>query len=134
MRGYLLDTNIISDVIRNPDGVVARHIEKVGPKEIFTSLIVAAELRYRCVKKGSPKLLARVEGLLETIPVLPMDTPVDVEYGRIRSELEAAGQPIGMNDLWIASHASALGLTIVTDNTSEFSRIQGLSVENWLRD
>jgi tRNA(fMet)-specific endonuclease VapC len=63
-----------------------------------------------------------------------MDTPLDVEYGRIRSELEAAGQPIGMNDLLIASHASALGLTIVTDNTSEFSRIQGLSVENWLRD
>ena len=134
MRGYLLDTNILSDVIRNPDGAVARHIEKVGPKEIFTSLIVAAELRYGCAKKGSPKLLARVKGLLETIPVLPMDTPLDVEYGRIHSELEAAGQTIGMNDLLIASHASALGLTMVTDNTSEFSRIQGLSVENWLRD
>jgi tRNA(fMet)-specific endonuclease VapC len=129
-----LDTNILSDVIRNPDGVVARHIEKVGPKEIFTNLIVAAELRYGCSNKGSPKLLARVKGLLETIPVLPMDTPLDIEYGRIRSELEAAGQTIGINDLLIASHASALGLTMVTDNTSEFSRIQGLRVENWLRD
>ena len=96
MRGYLLDINILSDVIRNPEGVVARHIQKIGPKEIFTSLIVAAELRCGCVRSGSSNLLARVEGLLETIPVLPMATPVDVEYGRIRSELEGAGQPIGL--------------------------------------
>lgn len=132
MSGYLLDTNILSDVIRNPDGLVARRIEQVGPKELFTSIIVAAELRYGCTKKGSPKLLAKVEGILETIPVLPLDIPADAEYGGIRAELEAAGQPIGMNDLLIAAHANALGLTLVTDNTREFSRIRGLNVENWL--
>lgn len=132
MSGYLLDTNIISDMIRHPDGLAARRIEQVGPKEIFTSIIVAAELRYGCAKKGSPKLLARVEGVLAAIPVLPLDIPADAEYGSIRAELETAGQPIGMNDLLIASHAYALGLTLATDNTHEFSRIRGLNVENWL--
>lgn len=132
MSGYLLDTNIISDVIRNPDGHAARRIEHAGPKEIFTSIIVASELRYGCAKKGSSKLLTRVEGILEIIPVLPLDIPVDAEYGGIRAQLETAGQPIGMNDLLIAAHACALGLTLVTDNTREFTRIRGLNVENWL--
>ena len=133
MSGYLLDTNILSDLIRHPDGLVARRVEQVGQKEILTSIIVAAELRYGCAKKGSAKLLERVQGLLETIPVLSLDMPTDAQYGLIRAELEAAGQPIGMNDLLIASHALALGLTLVTDNTSEFSRVRGLKVENWLR-
>jgi tRNA(fMet)-specific endonuclease VapC len=133
LSGYQLDTNILSDLIHHPDGLVARRVEQVGQKEIFTSIIVAAELRYGCAKKGSAKLLERVQGLLETIPVLPLDMPTDAQYGLIRAELEAAGQPIGMNDLLIASHALALGLTLVTDNTSEFSRVRGLKVENWLR-
>lgn len=132
MSGYLLDTNILSGLIRNPDGPAARRIEQVGPQKIFTSIIVAAELRYGCAKKGSPRLLAKVKAILETIPVLPLDIPADAEYGGIRAELEAAGQPIGMNDLLIAAHAHALGLTLVTDNTREFSRIRGLKVENWL--
>jgi tRNA(fMet)-specific endonuclease VapC len=133
LSGYLLDTNILSDLIRHPDGLVARRVEQVGQKEIFTSIIVAAELRYGCAKKGSSKLLERVQGLLETIPVLPLDMPTDAQYGLIRAELEAAGQPIGMNDLLIASHALALGLTLVTGNKSEFSQVRGLKVENWLQ-
>ncbi len=133
MSGYLLDTNILSDLIRHPGGLVARRVEQVGQKEIFTSIIVAAELRYGCAKKGSAKLLERVQGLLETIPVLSLDMPTDAQYGLIRAELEAAGQPIGMNDLLIASHALALGLTLVTGNKSEFSQVRGLKVENWLR-
>ena len=132
MTGYLLDTNIISDVIRSPDGPAARHIENVGPKAIVTSIIVAAELRYGCAKKGSAKLRARVEGILATIPVMPLEHPADSAYGRMRAELESAGRTIGMNDLLIAAHARALGLTLVTDNTREFSRIRGLKVENWL--
>lgn len=132
MKGYLLDTNILSDVIRSPDGPVAHRIEQVGPKDIFTSVIVASELRYGCAKKGSAKLLARVESLLETISVLPLDIPADKEYGDIRAELEAAGQPIEMNDLLIAAHACSLGLTLVTDNAREFCRIPDLDVENWL--
>jgi tRNA(fMet)-specific endonuclease VapC len=132
LSGYLLDTNIISDAIRDPHGKVAKHIEKLGPKDICTSIIVAAELRYGCAKKGSAKLQNRVEGVLRTIPVLPLEAPVDAAYGNIRAGLEAAGQPIGHNDLLIAAHAQALGLTLVTDNTREFKRIRGLKVENWL--
>jgi tRNA(fMet)-specific endonuclease VapC len=130
---YLLDTNIISDMIRNPDGPVARQIEKIGFKGICTSIIVAGELRYGCAKKGSVKLLTRVEELLKLIPVLPLDISAGNEYGGIRFELEDAGQPIGMNDLWIAAHAYALKCTLVTDNTREFKRIRGLKVENWLK-
>ncbi len=132
MSGYLLDTNIITDIIRNPTGLAARRIEQTDPKDICTSIIVAAELRYGCAKKGSAKLLAKVEAMLEIMPVLPLDVPADSEYGGIRSELEAAGQTIGLNDLLIGAHAHALGLTLVTDNMREFNRIRGLSVENWL--
>jgi tRNA(fMet)-specific endonuclease VapC len=132
LSGYLLDTNIISDIIRNPAGLAARHIEQMDPKDICTSIVVAAELRYGCAKRGSAKLFAKVEAVLETIPVLPLDVPVDSEYGGIRSALEAAGQTIGLNDVLIGAHAHALGLTLVTDNMREFNRIPGLSVENWL--
>ncbi len=132
MSGYLLDTNIISDVIRNPAGFAARRIEQIDPKDICTSIVVAAELRYGCARKGSAKLLAKVEALLDIIPVLPLDVPVHSQYGGIRSALEAAGQTIGLNDLLIGAHAYALGLTLVTDNMPEFIRIRGLSVENWL--
>lgn len=82
MSGYLLDTNIIIDVIRNPDGPAAHRIEQVGAKDIFTSIIVASELRYGCAKKGSPKLLTKVEGILETIPVLPLDIPAELSWKR----------------------------------------------------
>ncbi|MDP8568363.1 type II toxin-antitoxin system VapC family toxin [Methylophilus aquaticus] len=132
MNGYLLDTNIISDLIRNPSGAAARHIEQVDAKYISTSIIVAAELRYGCAKKGSAKLSEKVENLLATIPVLPLEKPADTHYGRIRAELEASGQTIGMNDLLIAAQAYSLGLTLITDNLREFDRIHGLKVENWL--
>ena len=132
MSGYLLDTNIISGLIRNPSGSVAQRIEQAGAKAVCTSIVVASELRYGCAKKGSPKLLARVEELLRVIPVLPLDMPADADYGRIRAELETVGQPIGANDLLIAAHALALGMTLVTDNTREFGRVRGLKVENWL--
>jgi tRNA(fMet)-specific endonuclease VapC len=129
---YMLDTNILSDLIRNPQGKAAKRIAKVGEDNICTSIIVAAELRYGCAKSGSTRLLKAVEDLLGEIDVLPFDVPADTEYGGIRAELEAAGKPIGGNDLLIAAHAYATGATIVTANTDEFKRIRGLNVENWL--
>jgi tRNA(fMet)-specific endonuclease VapC len=93
---------------------------------------VAAELRYDCARKGSPRLLRRVEEFLREVRVLPFDVPADGEYGGIRAELEAAGRPIGSNDLLIAAHAYTLGATVVTANVGEFRRIRGLNVENWL--
>ena len=132
MTQYMLDTNIISDLIRNPQGKAAKRIAKVGDDNICTSIIVASELRYGCAKSGSTRLLKAVEDLLNEIEVLSLDVPADAEYGAIRAELEAAGKPIGANDLLIAAHARATGATIVTANTEEFKRIRGLNVENWL--
>jgi tRNA(fMet)-specific endonuclease VapC len=129
---YMLDTNIIADLVKNPQGRAAQRIASVGEDNICTSIIVAAELRYGCAKSGSKRLLKAVEDLLGEIPVLPFDVPADAEYGGIRSELEAAGRPIGSNDLLIAAHACALGATIITANTNEFKRVSGLNVENWL--
>jgi tRNA(fMet)-specific endonuclease VapC len=129
---YMLDTNIMSDLIRNPRGSAAKRIEKIGEDTVCTSIIVAAELRYGCARSGSQRLREAVEDLLSEITVLPFDVPADTEYGTIRSELEAAGTSIGPNDLLIAAHASAAGATIVTANTNEFRRIRGLRVENWL--
>ena len=128
----MLDTNIISDLIRNPQGRAAKRIAKVGEDNICTSIIVAAELRYGCAKSGSKRLLKAVEDLLGEVNVLPFDVPADAEYGGIRSELEAAGKRIGGNDLLIAAHAHATGATIVTANADKFKRIRGLNVENWL--
>jgi tRNA(fMet)-specific endonuclease VapC len=129
---YLLDTNIISDLIRNPQGKAAKQIAKVGEDRICTSIIVAAELRYGCARSGSRRLVDAVEELLGEIDVLPFDVPADAEYGALRARLEATGRQIGGNDLLIAAHAKATGATIVTANTSEFTRVRGLKVENWL--
>ena len=132
MTRYLLDTNIISDLIRNPQGKAAKRIARVGENNICTSIIVAAELRYGCAKSGSARLLKAVEDLLSEIDVLPFDIPADAGYAGIRAGLEAAGKPIGGNNLLIAAHAHATGVTIVTANEAEFKRVRGLKVENWL--
>lgn len=128
----MLDTNIVSDLVRNPQGAVTQHIIKVGSEAVCISIITAAELRYGCARKGSARLLANVEALLGSIQVLAFDVPADAEYGWIRADLEVAGKPIGPNDLLIAAHAHALGAVLVTANTSEFSRVRSLKVENWL--
>lgn len=132
MTRYMLDTNIISELIRNPQGRVAKRIARLGEDNICTSIIVAAELRYGCAKSGSERLLRTVDDLLGEIIVLPFEVPADGEYGRIRAKLEAGGRPIGGDDLLIAAHACATGATIVTANTGEFKRIRELNVENWL--
>lgn len=128
----MLDTNIVSELARNPRGAVARRIADVGPDTICVSIITAAELRYGCAKKGSPKLLAQIEAILGSISVLALDAPADAEYGAIRAELEVAGKPIGPNDLLIAAHAYAVEAVLVTANIGEFKRVRDLRVENWL--
>lgn len=132
MTRYLLDTNILSDLIRNPQGKAAKRIAKVGEDNVCTSIIVAAELRYGCAKSGSRRLIEAVEELLGEIDILPFDVPADAAYGMIRTTFETAGKPIGGNDLLIAAHAQAIAATIVTANEGEFKRVRGLKVENWL--
>jgi tRNA(fMet)-specific endonuclease VapC len=128
---FMLDTNIISDMVKYPKGAAARRARTVQ-EQICTSIIVASELRYGCAKKGSPELLRKVEDILDEIGILALDVLADADYGGIRSELEAAGQLVGANDLLIAAHARSLNLTLVTANMREFSRIRGLKIENWL--
>jgi tRNA(fMet)-specific endonuclease VapC len=130
---YLLDTNIVSDLIRSPQGKIAGRIAEVGEKKVCTSIIVAAELRYGAAKRGASRLTAQMESVLGSLEVLPFETPSDIAYRDLRSRLEAAGTPIGANDLLIAAHAVALGYTIVTDNERGFSRVGDLRLENWLR-
>jgi tRNA(fMet)-specific endonuclease VapC len=130
---FLLDTNIVSDLVRHPRGKISERISEVGEEDVCTSIVVAAELRYGATKKNSARLTSQLEAVLGAIEVLALEAPVDAVYGVIRAGLERAGEPIGANDLFIAAHALALGLTVVTDNEREFSRIDGLRVENWLR-
>lgn len=128
----MLDTNVISDLIRNPQGRCAKRIAKAGEDRICTSIIVAAELRYGCAKRDSKRLTKAVEDLLAEIDVLPFEAPAGAEYGAIRAALERAGTPIGGNDSLIAAHACAVGATVVSANAVEFKRVRGLKVENWL--
>ena len=129
---WLLDTNILSDLVRHPQGVVADRIAEVGEERICTSVVVAAELRYGAAKSGSKRLAERVDLLLSALEILPLEPPVDREYATLRDYLARRGTPIGPNDLLIAAHALALDLVVVTANTGEFSRVPGLKVENWL--
>jgi len=131
-RLYMLDTNIVSELARNPRGEIAQRIAAVGSDAVCISIVTAAELRYGCAKKGSPRLSAHIEAILGAVQVVALDVPVDTEYGGIRAGLEAAGRPIGPNDLFIASHARALGAILVTANIGEFERVPALEVENWL--
>ena len=130
---YLLDTNVVSDLVRNPQGKVAQRIHKVGEARVSTSIMVAAELRYGAAKKGSARLSAQLEAVLRVLDVLPFEPPADAIYASLRMGLEEVGTPIGANDMLIAAHALALGCTIVTDNEKEFARVRDLPRENWLR-
>jgi tRNA(fMet)-specific endonuclease VapC len=130
---YLLDTNIVSQLVRDPQGRVAQQIRKVGEARVCTSIVVAAELRYGVAKKRSPRLTEQLQAVLNAIEVLPLEAPADATYGQLRARLEHAGNPIGGNDLLIAAQALALGYTLVTDSEREFARVSGLARENWLR-
>ena len=122
----------MSDLIRNPSGIVSERIRRVGERSVCVSIIITSEIRYGCAEKGSARLTRQAQAVLNAIPILPLEAPVDLEYASIRADLESRGLPIGPNDLLIAAHARHLGLILATDNTDEFQRVPGLQVENWL--
>jgi tRNA(fMet)-specific endonuclease VapC len=130
---YLLDTNIVSSLIRNPVGRAAMRLASTGEEKVCTSIIVAAELRFGAARVNSPVLSAKVGDLLERLKVMAFEPPADRIYADIRVQLERSGKPIGANDMLIAAQALALDCTLVTDNGREFSRIKKLKIENWLR-
>ena len=131
-RRFLLDTNIVSHVARFPQGPAAQRIAEVGERQVCTSIVVAAELRYGAARRRSERLTRRIEAILSTLDVLALDEPADRRYAELRTHLERRGTPIGPNDLLIAAQALALDLTVVSANVDEFARVPRLPVENWL--
>jgi tRNA(fMet)-specific endonuclease VapC len=133
---YLLDTNVISHVMRNPTGLVAQRIfgreEHEGNSGVCTSLVVQCELLFGLHKLPNPKWERQYHRAMASITVEPLDQGVVAHYATVRAYLEAKGQPIGPNDTLIAAHALALGATLVTADV-EFTRVPGLKVENWLQ-
>ncbi|WP_292152123.1 PIN domain-containing protein [Brevundimonas sp.] len=131
---YLLDTNAVSAMVREPAGAIGVRVDLVGRTMICTSVVVAAELRYGLAKRKSARLTSRVEAVLESLVVIPFGSPAEAIYGMIRADIESRGRTIGQMDLLIAAHALALDCILVTDNDGEFRRVPGLRVENWLRE
>jgi tRNA(fMet)-specific endonuclease VapC len=129
---YLLDTNIVSALIKAPRGVVFERLQAAMPATSCTSIVVTSEIRFGINKGVSEKLRVQALQVIAALDVLPLDAPVDRHYGEIRAHLQRMGEPIGQNDLFIAAHARALGLVLVTNNVREFDKVPGLDVENWL--
>jgi tRNA(fMet)-specific endonuclease VapC len=130
---YLLDTNILSHLVRQPQGPVAEHIADVGEENVLTSVIVACELRYGAATRGSRKLARQVEAILGALTVKPLESDVERIYASIRVALERKGTPIGAHDMLIAAHARAIDAVCVTDNVAELKRVPALKVESWIR-
>lgn len=130
---YLLDTNILSELIRNPSGTVAARVSAADANTICTSIIVACEMWFGAAKRNSLSLHTKLADLFEQIPVVPLSNPAQHHYASLRSDLEKRGMPISANDTLIAAHALSLDAILVTDNEREFSRVSGLKLENWLR-
>ena len=128
---YMLDTNVVSNLVRRPNSEVAQRVVALAPGSFAISIIVVAELRYGAERRGSARLTKQLGAVLSVIEVLPLKEPADRLYGVIRSELERIGRPIGHNDLLIAAHARAASAILVTNNVREFTRVPGLTVENW---
>lgn len=132
MHRFMLDTNVVSHVLRHPHGPAAGRFRAFGRGELCVSVIVAMELRFGAAKLGSQRLTAQIEAAASLCDILALDDSAIDIYATLRTALERAGTPIGPLDTLIAAHALALDLPLVTDNIREFSRVPNLRIENWL--
>jgi tRNA(fMet)-specific endonuclease VapC len=133
---FLLDTNIISALMKDRSGTDTAHVRQWGLRTpdctLVTSVVVQYELLFGLARHGSPRLQAAYAIQMQNLVVLPLDEVVGQHYAKLRAHLEQAGTPIGANDMLIAAHALSLGATLVSADV-EFARIPGLQVENWLQ-
>ena len=129
---YLLDTNICIYIAKERPPEIARRFARLAPGSVAMSVITLGELRFGA-EKSSQRLatLESLNRLSEWIPALALDPAVGEAYGTIRAYLQRKGTPIGNNDLWIAAHALAVKLTLVSNNTREFERVPMLKLQNW---
>jgi tRNA(fMet)-specific endonuclease VapC len=131
---YLLDTNICIYIRQERPEQVLRRFLKLRPGEAVLSVITYGELLYGAAKRAQrTAALERLRGLVRLLPAMALPESAAETYGAMRAELESKGEMIGNNDLWIAAHALAAGLTLVTNNEKEFRRVRGLKVQNWTR-
>ena len=129
---YLLDANAWIRFLNGQSESIRRRLETVQPEDIVLCSVVKAELRFGAEKSARREQnLARLDSFIEKFDSFPFDDAAAQVYGVIRARLERAGTPIGPNDLLIAAIALARGATVVTHNTDEFSRVEGLSLEDW---
>lgn len=133
MPRYLLDTNICIYIKNHRPAEVLARFSKLPPGKVAMSVITYGELCFGAERSSKPKESRHILGqLIALIPVLPLDETVSAHYGKIRQHLQASGKSIGNNDLWIAAHALASKLIMITNNVTEFERVPGLRVENWV--
>lgn len=128
----MLDTNICIYIQRERPPQVLAHFARLKPGDAVISVITWGELQYgaaRSQQRG--KVLELLQAFVSLVPVASMPDTAGENYGAIRAALEIKGEPIGNNDLWIAAHAKAAGLTLVSNNLREFKRVLGLKVQNW---
>lgn len=129
---YMLDTNIVAFVKNNRPEIVLEKLKEYDPDELCISAITLAELEYGVFNSSNPgRNQLALTLFLAGIKIVPFGDDAAVEYGRIRADLKRRGTPIGANDLLIAAHAKSLELTLVTNNTREFERVEGLKLEDW---
>lgn len=129
---YMLDTNMCIYLRRKRPAEVVRRFARLGPGEAVISIVTYGELRYGAEKNVAREaLLDKLRELIALIPVDPLPVAAGAAYGAIRAALERRGEVIGSNDLWIAAHAHAADLVLVTNNDREFRRVPGLKIENW---
>ena len=129
--GFLLDTNVISSLVRDPQGEVAVRVGREAPDALLTSIVVIGEIAFGFARQPSRALERQTAKILRGIQILDLDDAAASAYGTIRAKLQRLGTPIGANDLWIAAHALALDATLITANEREFRRVPGLRVEDW---
>ncbi|MDD9910415.1 MAG: PIN domain-containing protein [Ahrensia sp.] len=130
----LLDTNAITDAVRDVDGPVMAGIRNWRDGKVVTNIIVVCEVYFGIEKNGAFRLRPAIERFLDAIDVLNIDKAVVPFYSKARLHVERNGLTIGPNDLLIGSQALAMGATVLTANTREFSRIPDLKIENWRVD
>jgi len=130
---YLLDTNICIYIAKQKPLSVLQRFEGMKPGDVAMSIITYCELLYGAEKSQyQKKSIETLEELTLVIPPLPLSIEAAKHYAHIRTQLEAEGNIIGSNDLWICAHALALNTVLVTNNLKEFSRVPHLKVENWV--
>jgi tRNA(fMet)-specific endonuclease VapC len=131
---FMLDTNICIYIRQKHPVEVLKRFEKLKAGEAVLSVITYGELRYGAAKSPQrQQSMDRLTDLVSLLPALELPANVAHEYGEIRAALEAKGETIGGNDLWIAAHAKAANLILVTNNEREFKRVPGLKIQNWTR-